>query len=72
MLTDEDIKKLVQVFATREEIVTKKDFDELKNDFNEMQIAVDSYNVKADKYFQEMLMMANKIDRHERWVAYGG
>jgi hypothetical protein len=68
MLTDEDIQKLIQVFATREEIVTKKDFDGFKNDFNELQIAVDSYAVKADNYFQEMLMLANKVDRHERWL----
>jgi hypothetical protein len=23
---------------------------------------------KADKYFQEMLMLAKKVDRHEKWL----
>ena len=68
MLTDEDIKKLIEVFATREEVTTKKDFDELREQFSELQTAVDSYAKKADTYFQEMLMLAHKVDRHERWL----
>jgi len=68
MLTDEDIKKLIEVFATREEVATKKDFDELREQFSELQTAVDSYAKKADTYFQEMLMLAHKVDRHERWL----
>jgi uncharacterized coiled-coil DUF342 family protein len=28
----------------------------------------DAYAKKADTYFQEMLMLANKVDRHEKWL----
>jgi len=68
MLTNEDIQKLIEVFATREEVATKKDLESLKEDFINLQTAVDSYAKKADTYFQEMLMLANKVDRHEKWI----
>jgi len=54
MLTDEDIKKLIEVFATREEVATKKDLEELRKDFADLQASVDAYAKKADTYFQEM------------------
>ena len=68
MLTDEDIKKLIEVFATREEVATKSDFDELHKDFSELQTSVDTYAKKADTYFQEMVMLSHKVDRHEKWI----
>ncbi len=68
MLDDKDIQKLIEVFATREEIVTKTMFEELKSDFNDLQTSVDAYASKADKYFQEMLMLAHKVDRHDKWL----
>jgi len=43
-------------------------FDEMKQDFVDLQTSVDAYAKKADTYFQEMLMLANKIDRHEKWL----
>ena len=68
MLTDEDIKKLIEVFATREEVATKKDLEELRKDFANLQASVDAYAKKADTYFQEMVMLAHKVDRHEKWI----
>ena len=68
MLDDKDIKKLIEVFATREEVVTKQDFEELKEDFRNLQSSVDAYAQKADAYFQEMVMLAHKVDRHEKWI----
>ena len=38
----------------------KSDVDTLKN-------AVDAYAKKADTYFQEMVMLSHKVDRHEKW-----
>jgi hypothetical protein len=29
---------------------------------------LDAYAKKADTYFQEMLLLANKVDRHEKWL----
>ncbi len=68
MLEDKDIQKLIEVFATREEIVTKKDFEELKSDFRDLQTSVDAYAKKADDFFQELVMLSHKVDRHEKWL----
>lgn len=70
MLTPEDIQKIVE--ANQEVFPTKEYFEnfkqELKKDFSDLQIAVDAYAKKADTYFQEMLMLAKKVDRHEKWI----
>lgn len=66
MLTDQDIKKLIDVFATREELDNK--FDNVIQDFSNLQTAIDSYAKKSDTYFQEMLMLAHKVDRQEKWI----
>ena len=68
MLDDKDVQKLIEVFATREEVATKQDLEELRKDFVRLETAVDSYAKKADTYFQEMLMLAHKVDRLERWI----
>lgn len=69
MITDEDIQKIIEanqeVFATREDFITFK--DEIVKSFSDLQTAVDSYAKKADGYFQEMLMLVHKVDRHEKW-----
>ena len=70
MLTNEDIVKIIkaeqEVFATREEL--DKRFDKIREDFSNLQTAVDAYAQKADTYFQEMLMLSHKVDRHEKWI----
>jgi len=43
-------------------------FDEMKKDFNDLQTSVDAYAKKADTYFQEMVMLSHKVDRHEKWI----
>jgi len=58
MLEDKDIQKLIEVFPVREEVVTKKDFqefrEEMKKEFSNLYSAIDSYAKKADDYFKEM------------------
>lgn len=39
-----------------------------KADVDKLSAAVDEYAKKADAYFQEMLMLAQKVDRHEKWL----
>ncbi len=39
-----------------------------KGDINNLLNSVDAYATKADKYFQEFLMLAQKVDRHEKWL----
>jgi hypothetical protein len=43
-------------------------FDRLEAHFSELQGAVDGYAKRADAYFQEMVVLANKVDRHECWL----
>ena len=61
---DEKIKYIASVMVTKEEI------SELptKDDFNNLLTSVDEYAKKADTYFQEMVIMAHKMDRMERWI----
>ncbi len=70
MLDDQDIQKIIE--AQRGVFVTKTDLqnfqDEMRKDFAGLLASVDGYAKKADGYFQEMLILANKTDRHERWL----
>ncbi|MBU4350911.1 hypothetical protein L6250_04045 [Candidatus Parcubacteria bacterium] len=68
MLTNEDVQKLIEVFATRDEVATKADLEEIRKDFSDLQISIDAYAKKADTYFQEMVMLSHKVNRHEKWL----
>jgi len=68
MLDNEDIQKLISVFATRDEVAMKKDLENIREDFRNLQTSVDSYAQKADGYFQEMVVLTHKVDRHEKWL----
>ena len=68
MLTNEDIQKLVDVFATKDDLKEAVQNLSTKNDSNNIMMAVDTYAKKADTYFQEMVMLAHKVDKIEKWV----
>jgi len=68
MLDDKDVKRLIDVFATREEIKEMISNLVTKEEFSSLQTAVDNYAKKADTFFQEMVMLARKVDRHEKWI----
>jgi len=68
MLTQEDIQKSIEVFATREEVALKKDYENLRQDFSDLHVSVDNYAKKANDYYQEMVMMNQKLNRHEKWI----
>jgi len=70
MIEDKDIQKMVEVFATREEIDQRfGDFrEEMKGEFSKLYSAIDAYAKKVDDYAQEMIMLAHKVDRHEKWL----
>ena len=61
-------QNLIEVFATREEVATKTDLEELRKDFARLETAVDAYAKRADAYFQEMVVLTHKVDRLEKWV----
>ncbi len=70
MLDNDDIKKLIEaqkeVFATKEDLEQMK--DEIRKDYSDLLSAIDAYAKRADTYFQEMLMLSQKVDRHEKWL----
>jgi len=68
MLENEDIEKLINVFATKEDLKKAVKNLSTKDDFNNLLNAVDGYAKKADTYFQEMVMLSHKVDRHEKWI----
>ncbi len=68
MLTSEDIQKLIEVFVTKDDLKEAVDDLATKKDVDNILTAVDAYSKKADEYFQEMVMLSHKIDRHEKWI----
>ena len=59
------IEYLDKKFSKIEDILeTKAD----KSDLDSLATAVDSYAKKADTYFQEMVALSHKVDRHEKWL----
>jgi len=70
MLNDEDIQKIIE--ANRKVFPTKEDFESFKEEiiksFSELQSSVDAYTKKADTYFQEMVILAHKVDKLEKWI----
>lgn len=67
MLTSEDIQKLIEVFVTKEDLHDAVENLVTKEDFNNLMTSVDAYAKKADAYFQEMVLLSHKVERHERW-----
>jgi len=68
MLDEKDIQKMIEVFATKEDferLVTKEEFREA---ISGLHSAIDAYAKKVDTYAQEMVMLAHKVDRLEKWV----
>lgn len=49
MLTDEDIKMMTEVFATKEDLNALS--DGIRSDFSSLHASVDAYAKKADTYF---------------------
>ena len=65
---DERFLKLFDIFATKEDLKEAVKKLSTKEDFNRLLTAVDSLSKKADAYFQEMVMLSHKVDRHEKWI----
>ena len=68
MLDQKDIEKLIEVFATKEDLKEATENLATKGDINKLLAAVDTYAQKADTYFQEMVALAHKVDRLESWI----
>ncbi|MBZ1345516.1 MAG: hypothetical protein KY055_02735 [Candidatus Nealsonbacteria bacterium] len=64
---NQDFSELIQYLNEKFTRVDQR-FDEMKKDFVDLQTSVDAYAKKADTYFQEMVALAHKVDRHEKWI----
>lgn len=68
MLDEKDVQKLIEVFATKEDLEDAVKNLSTKEDFNHLMNAVDAYAKRADTFFQEMVALSHKVDRHEKWL----
>lgn len=68
MLDKKDIQKMIEIFTTKEDLESFVTKDEFREAISGLHTAIDAYAKKADAYFQEMLMLAHKVDRLEKWV----
>ncbi|MBU0476654.1 hypothetical protein KKB68_01420 [Patescibacteria group bacterium] len=69
MLTDEDIKKLIDVFATKEDIRDlKENVVGLRESVQALTISVDKLVKAVENLGQEYAAVVAKIDRHEKWI----
>ena len=57
---------LKEIFATKEDLETFR--EEVRKSFSDLHTAIDGYAKKVDTYAQEMIMLAHKVDRHEKWL----
>lgn len=62
-----DFSELIQYLDDKFTAVDKR-FSEIKVNFNNLADAIDAYAHKADAYFQEMVALTHKVDRHEKWL----
>ncbi len=60
----------LQLGDLRENKVDKSDLENKadKLDVQDLMLSIDAYAKKADTYFQEMVMLSHKVDRHEKWL----
>jgi len=68
MLDDKDVQKLIEVFITRKEFNEKISNLATKEDVDKILTAIDGYAKKVETFAQEMIVLAHKVDRHEKWI----
>jgi uncharacterized coiled-coil DUF342 family protein len=64
---NQDFSELVKYLDGKFTRIDQK-FDEMKQGFVDLQTSVDAYAKRADAYFQEMVALSHKVDRHEKWI----
>jgi len=61
MLEDKDIQKMIEVFATKEDLKSIITKDEFREAISGLHTAIDAYAKKVDAFAQEMIMLAQKL-----------
>ena len=68
MLTDEDIKKLIEIVATKDDIKDlKQDIDGLRESVQALTVAVDRLVKSMSDLKTEYAAVVNQVNRHEKW-----
>jgi len=57
---------LQEIFVTKEDLEVFR--EEVRKSFSDLHTAIDAYAKKVDTFAQEMIMLAHKVDRHEKWL----
>lgn len=69
MLTDADIKKLLGVIATKDDIKElREDMSGLKESVQGLTIAIDKLVGGLEDLKQEYFAITHSLKRHERWI----
>ena len=69
MLTDQDIQKLVAVFATKQDVNDlKEDVSALRETTQGLVTAIDKLAKVIDDLRHEYVSVTSQLDRHERWI----
>lgn len=69
MLTDEDVKKLSSLLATKTDVAElKEDLSGLKETVNAMVVSIDGVLKKLETLNVEFLSITNKVNRLEEWI----
>lgn len=63
-----DIRNLIEMKADKADIQNLVETKADKADIQNLLDAIDGYAQKADTFFQEMVMLSHKVDRHEKWI----
>jgi predicted nucleic acid-binding Zn-ribbon protein len=69
MLTNEDIQKLIEVMATKEDVKDlKEDMTALRESVQALAVSIDKLAKAVEDLHQEYVAISSKIDRHEKWI----
>lgn len=67
-MEDKDIKKLLDVLWAREDLI-KKDFSELKFEFETLRSSIGGYSEKFDRLFGELEKITHKLHGQEKSIS---
>ena len=68
MLSNNDVKTLIEVFVTKSDLKEQVRNLATKEDFNNLLTAVDAYAKKADTYFQHVANVSRNIDSQKKQI----
>lgn len=69
MLTDQDIRKLTSVLATKSDVLElKKDVEGLRESIQGLLVAVDNLAKVISDLHLEYVAITHQLNRHEEWI----